>query len=804
MGKRKSNKEFIEELADIMPHITPLEEYKGSKVKILVKSTKCGHSWRVRPNDLFSGYGCPYCAGTRHKTNDEFVSELKEKCPNVIPLDEYRNAVTKIRAKCKACGNTWEVRPNDLFSGYGCPQCAKQRVAKANTKSKEAFLEELNVVNNSIDLVGPFINRSTLVQVKCKQCGHVWDTRPDMLLQGHGCPRCKREEVSRKQSKNKETFLQELNVTNNTVALVGPYKNATTKTEFQCLLCGHKWSVIPISLLRGYGCPECAKDTIRRKLSKSHSTFVNELYEINPEILVEGEYLNAKTKIEVRCKICNHAWTAIPNSLLRGHGCPKCGAAHTSFMEQFIYLSFCKKLGSERVKNRDKSAIGEELDIYIPDLKMAIEPGSWYFHRNRVKQDSEKRKKCVEAGIREIIVYDSFPNNQTSPFEDDIYMFSGQLNEFGNNKLVDLTISLLEIAGCDADDIQWDEIELAAYKEAHYNANDAFLQKLQAIAPSLEALEEYRGSGTPILVNDTSCEHKPWYAIPNNLLKGSGCPYCAGNRKATLSEFMDNLKFENPHIILIGDYINLNTPVEVYSEECGHKWKAYPYRLLQGKKCPKCSKATAANNRRYTHSEFVEKIRLVNPNINVVGEYIDNRTKLLVSSKLCSHEWMALPDSLMGGHGCPICGKKKGRKKKSNEEFIKEIKERNIKYIPLETYNGSGTKIRVKCPICEHVWSITPNNLLHGYGCPRCAGTMRKTNEEFVSELRIKNPNIDPLEEYKSATTKIMVKCKECGFIWDVRPHDLLSGYGCPQCAKNRSRERMKSNNPNHKSKNKD
>ena len=39
------------------------------------------------------------------------------------PLEEYNGANKKILCQCLTCNNTWEVKPNDLLSGYGCPIC---------------------------------------------------------------------------------------------------------------------------------------------------------------------------------------------------------------------------------------------------------------------------------------------------------------------------------------------------------------------------------------------------------------------------------------------------------------------------------------------------------------------------------------------------------------------------------------------------------------------------------------------------------------------------------------------------------
>lgn len=70
--------------------------------------------------------------------------------------------------------------------------------------------------------------------------------------------------------------------------------------------------------------------------------------------------------------------------------------------------------------------------------------------------------------------------------------------------------------------------------------------------------------------------------------------------------------------------------------------------------------------------------------------------------------------------------------------------------------------------------------------------TRRKTHEEFVRDLNKAHGEgiYIPLEEYKGAKTKILVKhnCKECNLHkWSITPHDLLSGRGCPICGSKKS-----------------
>ena len=61
---------------------------------------------------------------------------------------------------------------------------------------------------------------------------------------------------------------------------------------------------------------------------------------------------------------------------------------------------------------------------------------------------------------------------------------------------------------------------------------------------------------------------------------------------------------------------------------------------------------------------------------------------------------------------------------------------------------------------------------------------IRKTHEEFVKEMQIKNPDISIMGQYTTAKEKIKVKCKKCGYEWIVLPSNLLAGSGCPKCVK--------------------
>lgn len=60
----------------------------------------------------------------------------------------------------------------------------------------------------------------------------------------------------------------------------------------------------------------------------------------------------------------------------------------------------------------------------------------------------------------------------------------------------------------------------------------------------------------------------------------------------------------------------------------------------------------------------------------------------------------------------------------------------------------------------------------------------KKTHERYVIELADRNPMIECLETYRSATEKIKHRCLVCGYEWLVRPASLVSAKpkGCPHC----------------------
>lgn len=125
-------------------------------------------------------------------------------------------------------------------------------------------------------------------------------------------------------------------------------------------------------------------------------------------------------------------------------------------------------------------------------------------------------------------------------------------------------------------------------------------------------------------------------------------------------------------------------------------------------------------------------------------------------------------------------------RKKTNGEFVNELKIKRPTIFPLESYTGVDNKIKCQCLVCNDIFYTTPYVLLNsnkGNGCRKCNGTKQKTHSEYVKELIDKNISVITLDKYVNNHTKIKHKCKICSYEWDVKPANILSGYLCPVCA---------------------
>lgn len=203
-----------------------------------------------------------------------------------------------------------------------------------------------------------------------------------------------------------------------------------------------------------------------------------------------------------------------------------------------------------------------------------------------------------------------------------------------------------------------------------------------------------------------------------------------------------------------------------------------------------------------THSEFLADFGRLNAhadNLEIESEYQGSKAPVDVRCLRCGHKWMTMPGTLLQGCGCPRCGEKQLRRKKTytDEKFLEKLAKVNPEAEPLMEYTKGSSYIDVRCKRCGTIWSSKGYNLLQGKGCPHC-GAIRgarnnqgktgvKTREQFSAELAEASPDIEVLGDYVNVHTKIKVRCRVCGHVWSrrcrVRFYEVTAARGAPDPA---------------------
>lgn len=130
-------------------------------------------------------------------------------------------------------------------------------------------------------------------------------------------------------------------------------------------------------------------------------------------------------------------------------------------------------------------------------------------------------------------------------------------------------------------------------------------------------------------------------------------------------------------------------------------------------------------------------------------------------------------------------------KKKTQEEFVNELKETHPNLTVLGTYIGDKKYVEVRCNIHSHTFMTKPNWLHHGANCQKCyddrrSKILRKSPSQVLLDFRQVHgykytyPHLE--EEYKSNKSKLTIVCPIHGeFKQTANQH--LRGRGCPKCA---------------------
>ena len=318
--------------------------------------------------------------------------------------------------------------------------------------------------------------------------------------------------------------------------------------------------------------------------------------------------------------------------------------------------------------------------------------------------------------------------------------------------------------------------------------HEEYVAELAIKNPTVEVIGKYVDAKTKIthhcLIHDIY-----WEISPSNALRGNGCEKCRRDKikdyhQRTHEEYLLELKNINPYIEVLEEYIDSNTSILHRCIKHDIEWYVSPANILQGHGCEKCRRDKISNKLSKTHEQYILELKSSNPNIIPLEEYKGANIQILHKCLLDDYEWMATPANMLYSCGCPKCSQ---RFRRTHEDYVLEVSIVNPDIEVIGNFNGLLIPILHKCKIHNIEWMANPDSILRGHGCFECGNEKisiknKKYHEQYIKDLKIKNPYVISIDTYIDCYTPILHKCLIHNIEWMVKPSNVLQGCGCPQC----------------------
>lgn len=235
------------------------------------------------------------------------------------------------------------------------------------------------------------------------------------------------------------------------------------------------------------------------------------------------------------------------------------------------------------------------------------------------------------------------------------------------------------------------------YKFISFTDKD-FCERINEVyGNNITILSKYSGSHNDITAR-CNVHNTIWKTKAYVLLRGNGCCKCKSERNHSRqitpkNEFIDKLKLISPHINVIGIYDGMKVPILCKCTTHNIEWSILPSELIKGSGCKLCGIQKIKYKGTLSKEDYNEKLKIMNPDIEVIGAYINTSVKTRFVCKKCNNEWLAPPCNLIYGNitGCPHC-----QEYSKGETAIRNfLTNNNIDFILHHTFvglNGCGNK----------------------------------------------------------------------------------------------------------------
>lgn len=309
--------------------------------------------------------------------------------------------------KC-AAGHTWSAKIQyRTLTGNPCPQCPKNRTKTYLRDTHPELVAQLQDASNAS--LTTYSNKA--VGWECER-GHRWEAtivgRTTLQI---GCPVCANRVVLpgyNDLASQHPAIAAEMRSLDAASVVSG----SNTVSDWECEH-GHQYQARIVDRTRnGHGCPTCG--------GKRVLAGFNDLATVHPDLAEEWDD-EGKSPTEVtrgsayrarwKCRKAGHQWYAsVADRACKKNGCPECAAKTFVSAAENDIAGHLRSLGLNVETTVRRFPNIHELDIFLPDLNVAVEYNGLYWHSEEKGRDRDYHKNkhdaCAAQGIRLIQVWE--------------------------------------------------------------------------------------------------------------------------------------------------------------------------------------------------------------------------------------------------------------------------------------------------------------------------------------------------------------------------------------------------------------
>ena len=211
----------------------------------------------------------------------------------------------------------------------------------------------------------------------------------------------------------------------------------------------------------------------------------------------------------------------------------------------------------------------------------------------------------------------------------------------------------------------------------------------------------------------------------------------------------------NYDLITEDNYKNFATKVPIVCKEHGVFFVTPSNHIIRKVGCQVCSREKISKKYRHTTEQFIKKAEKKHGGKYDYSRvvYVNNYTKVIIGCPI--HGWIEqTPHEHLNSNGCGLCGNvlKGSSKVLTTKQFVEKAKivHGDLYDYGKVVYDRANKKVIITCKTHGDFFQ-TPNNHIHGKGCPKCKKSfgenkigdyLTKKDIKYIPQYSIHNENI--------------------------------------------------------------